>query len=72
MIYSHVNFVEPCESAAGAKEYTDLWIAVIAALEKDFDVFLRSAPRIEEERAFEDTSVRWIAKTRFSFGPKQG
>ncbi len=68
MIYSHINFVEPCESEAGAKEYTDLWIAAIAALEKDFDVFIRSAPRIEEDKA----SVTWIAKTRFSFGPKKG
>lgn len=71
MIYSHVNFVEPCESEAGAKEYTDLWIAVIAALNKEFDVFIRSAPRIEEDKAFGDASSAWIAKTRFSFGPKQ-
>ena len=72
MIYSHVNFVESCESEAGAKEYIDLWNAVIAALEKDFDVFLRSAPKIEgENKAFGDAPSTWVAKTRFSFGAKR-
>ena len=70
-IYSHIRWVEDCSREEDAKSFVAIWRNVIDLLSKEHLIYERLSPEYDSYRDFEENKVHYIARCRFSIGPKK-